>query len=88
MAERRVVTQTPLETIAHVMERWLVGVLLVLAACGRVDPVTLKHPETGESVQCGPYTGLTDRSYAGGVLQQRGCIEDYRAQGYKRIPAR
>jgi hypothetical protein len=63
------------------------GLTLLVAACGQIDAVYLKHPTTGRVVQCGPYTGVTGYTHTGTVLQQRGCIEDYRAQGYERVPS-
>jgi hypothetical protein len=59
---------------------------MALAGCQTIEAVNLKHPTTGETVKCGPY------SYAGAISQanymnyQRGCIEDYQRQGFQRIP--
>ncbi len=64
----------------------LICVAFALAACARIEAVRLKHPETGHIVQCGPYTGLTDYTYSGAVISQRGCVEDYKDQGYVRVP--
>lgn len=58
---------------------------LVTSACGRIDAVWLAHPATGEVVQCGPYAGLTGYTYPSTTLLMRGCIEDFRAQGYERV---
>ncbi len=63
-----------------------IAVMIVAAACGRLEAVHFKHPGTGKTVQCGPYTGFTGYTYSGGVIMQRGCVEDYRAQGYLRVP--
>ena len=63
-----------------------VPVLLVISACMKIDAVVLKHPETGEIVQCGPYSGLSGNNFAATALIQRGCIEDYKEQGYQRAP--
>ena len=66
--------------------RWcIVLTMLLLAACARVEAVRLQHPGTGDVVQYGPYVGLTGYTYSGGVVESRGCIEDYKQQGYKRV---
>lgn len=57
----------------------------VTSACARIGAVRLEHPITGEVQQCGPYAGLTNITYLGAVELQRGCIEDFRAQGYERV---
>ncbi len=72
--------------IALIKTAALIGVAFALAACARIEAVTLKHPETGHIVQCGPYTGLTGYTYSGAVMQQRGCVVDYKDQGYVRVP--
>ena len=63
-------------------------VTLVLAAAAIVGcsttPVMLRHPRTGQTVQCGPYSWNEMRT--GNVTErERGCIEDFRRQGYERI---
>ena len=58
----------------------------VLAGCMSIDAVVLKHPETGETVQCGPHSGLTGSNFAATALIQRGCIQDYKEQGFQRAP--
>jgi len=56
----------------------LIGALTLLTGC--TDAVLLRHPDTGKTVKCGPYT------MSGGVVaRERGCIEDYQRQGYKRV---
>lgn len=72
--------------IALIKTAPLVAVAFALAACLRIEAVRLKHPETGHVVQCGPYTGMTAADKAATVIIQRGCVQDFKEQGYVRIP--
>ena len=67
----------------HFLAFLLISAFLV--ACGTIDAVTLKHPVTGEIVQCGPHTGLGKSSFAATAALQRGCIEDFKEQGFQRV---
>ena len=63
-----------------------VGVLapLLLAGC-MTDPVVLRHPKTGEKVQCGPYSaamGPTDKT---ATILEKNCIDLYQREGYERV---
>lgn len=60
--------------------------MILLAACQLVETVYLRHSQTGRIVQCGPYQGVGPQVGAVNVAQQRGCIKDYRVQGYLRVP--
>lgn len=66
----------------------LTTVLFSFVACTRTtQPVTLRHPNTGAVVQCGPYQD----NFLGGLRafvyqQERDCIADYQRQGYERAP--
>ena len=64
----------------------LAAVAAGVAACSlhSIDAAYLRHPETGDEVTCGPYRGPPDamEAYVG---ELRGCINDFRAQGYVRI---
>lgn len=55
---------------------------VVLSGC--TSPVYLKHAETGEVVECGPYAGVGGLA-AVGAMRETKCIDDFRAQGYQRI---
>ena len=57
----------------------VVGCLL-FAGCS--EAVVFRHPQTGATVTCGPY------SYFGGrdVYYMSQCIQDYQRQGFERIP--
>jgi hypothetical protein len=55
----------------------LLAILCLVAGCGS-DPVRLRHPQTGETVQCWPYHPVYEAT-------ERGCIEDYQRQGYERV---
>ena len=65
------------------MRARVVGLLvaLTMAGCG-TSTIYLKHPQTGQSVTCGPYL----RGDVAGVLELRGCAEDFQRQGYERVP--
>ncbi len=64
----------------------MLSLLLVsLAACGTVKDVRLQHLETGKVVVCEGKSGLPTDALAPAVLEQRGCIEDFKVQGYQRI---
>jgi hypothetical protein len=73
--------QFMLETIRFSSVAFL---LVLLAGCAATAAVFLRHPKTGETVQCGPYpyTGYTATAVA---IQERGCIEDFQRQGYERV---
>jgi len=55
-------------------------VLGMLAGCGHTT--YLKHPETGETVKCGPYS-TTDLSGEGAIREMH-CIDDFQRMGYVR----
>ena len=64
----------------------LILVVAFLAAClpFATEQVFLKHPHTGETVQCGPYkyAALTATAAA---LREEKCISDFQCQGYVRL---
>ena len=48
----------------------------MLAGCvGAPQTVMLEHPDTGKTVQCGPFETL---------LEESQCLNDYQSKGYKR----
>ena len=51
---------------------WVVG---LLAGCAAPQTVMLQHPDTGRTVQCGPFETLMEESQ---------CLNDYQSKGYKR----
>lgn len=57
---------------------------LALAAC-TTAPIYLKHGKTGRVVECGPYFYSAAVSVAAAVREAQ-CIEDYKQQGYRRVP--
>lgn len=63
------------------MMRWL---LLVAALTGCTSAVTLRHPD-GRVAKCGPYDARPLNSIAS-AERERGCIQDYKEQGFVRIP--
>jgi len=62
-------------------------VLLALIGCTSTDPVFLRHPKTGQTVQCGSYKyrGVGAPPMAV-VVRESKCIDDYKQQGYERVP--
>lgn len=66
------------------MNRILIASSLLLAGCS-TDPVLLRHPQTGQMEECGPYPTITQSQAAAAVELERGCITDYERQGYERV---
>ena len=66
----------------------LIGIpaILILAACNVVEDVRLKNLETGEVVTCPGRAGHPSNLQGAIVAEQRGCIEDFKEQGYVRLP--
>jgi hypothetical protein len=54
-------------------------VVLGLAAC--TGAVKMQHPATGKVVACGPYSADTNAPW-----RESQCIQDYKEQGYVRVP--
>ena len=59
--------------------------LVVLTGCAQAQAVKMQHAD-GRSVTCGPYRvgGFNGEQVA--TLQQESCLNDYRAQGFIRVP--
>lgn len=59
--------------------------VLALAGCAQAEAVKMRHPGTGQVVQCGPYRvgGFSGEQMA--TMQQESCLNDFRAQGYVRV---
>src|SRR5262249_34962531 len=50
------------------------------------EPILLRHPDTGITVQCGPYPNALYSSMAAGYRAERQqCVTRYRQQGYVRL---
>ena len=65
----------------------LIGILTVLILCGcrtTTHPVSLRNPQTGSTVQCGPYD---EKSMTAEMAANKrdACIQDYERQGYERV---
>lgn len=68
------------------MRRLLILFILALISAGCVTwPVTLRHPQTGQAVRCGPYFSAAAWATAQAWREVK-CIEDYQRQGYERVP--
>ncbi len=65
----------------------LTGAVLIalLGGCETVKDVRLQHPDTGKVVVCEGASGVGQQEADRAVSVQRGCIEDFKAQGYQRI---
>ena len=59
-------------------------IVLGLTLLGGCTSVTLRDPETGKTVTCGPYIGDPASDHLARLLK-RSCIEDYERQGYERV---
>lgn len=69
----------------HLLSRIAMLTVLVLSGCRTTtDPVTLRNPQTGNTVECGPYDekSLTAEMAAS---KRDACIQDYKRQGYERV---
>ena len=59
------------------------------AGCASVETAYLKHPQTRQVVQCGPYEYVILRGSGepeAAAARQSQCIEDYKEQGFVRVP--
>ena len=69
--------------------RLLAVTLLVLLAegCTTISAVTLRHPQTGQTVRCEGYWywNIDPREAQAQELRQQRCIEEYERQGYRKI---
>lgn len=63
-----------------------IAILCLFAAGCSTDPVYLKHSESGQIVQCGPFSSMGLRATAA-ALHENQCIADYQRQGYERVPS-
>lgn len=63
------------------MSKIFLTLALLVVACTKA--VVLVNPETGQMVQCGPYSTSAFVANAN-ALRERQCIEDYKEQGYVR----
>jgi hypothetical protein len=63
------------------------GFALLLASCA-TQPVTLRHPQTGQTAQCGPYTNMHPLipALSPHWKAERDCIGDFQRQGFERVP--
>jgi hypothetical protein len=67
--------------------RWVVVFsALALLACSHTDPVYMKNAATGKVVVCGPYKNNDFNATAAATHEQQ-CIQDYKEQGFLRVPA-
>jgi hypothetical protein len=68
------------------MRKWsFLAAILLLAASGCArETVTLKNPQTGQLVTCGPYS-LSGSSAAAQIEAEHSCINEYGRQGFDRV---
>jgi hypothetical protein len=58
-----------------------VGFVTTVTGC-QSDSVRLRHPQTGQIAQCGPYGSYSSQTAA---KERERCIVDYQEQGYQRV---
>ena len=64
------------------------GLVFLLASCASTTkPVFLTHPKTGATVQCGPYPTRGLAKPMAAAMHETQCIQDYKEQGYVRVPS-
>lgn len=65
----------------------ILSVVLLLTGC-TTDLIYLKNKETGQTVTCGgKFVGLDkDFKIEGIAAQESQCINDYKEQGFVRVP--
>ena len=66
----------------------IVALTFLIAACTTSEFVYLKNLETGETLKCGPYTmyGGGTGAISAALRELRYCIDDFKTQGYVRVP--
>ena len=66
----------------------IVALTFLIAACTTSNEVYLKNLETGETLKCGPYTmyGGGTGAISAALRELRYCIDDFKTQGYVRVP--
>ncbi len=61
------------------------GLVFLFAGCAlTTQPVFMGNPQTGATVQCGPYDKRGDNAIAA-AMHETQCIQDWKEQGYVRI---
>jgi hypothetical protein len=68
------------------MRRLAIVMMLGLAACSQTIPVYMKNLSTGKIAQCGPYKN-NDLNATAAAMHEKQCIEDYKEQGFVRVPS-
>jgi hypothetical protein len=64
---------------------YLALILTTVTGCVSADPVTLRHPTSGQITKCPGYSTAPALA-AVSETQQRNCVQDYQRQGYERVP--
>jgi len=64
--------------------RFLAITLSALMLSGCSSAVYMQHAKTGQVVKCGPYPQGV--SAAGSALREIKCVDDFKQQGFRRIP--
>ena len=63
------------------------GLVFLLANCAvTTQPVHMVNPQTGATVQCGPYN-MRGTYALSAAMHETQCIQDYKEQGYVRVPS-
>jgi hypothetical protein len=64
---------------------WAVVASFLLGGC-MTGGALMRHPTTGETVECGRYVLGSPLMSMTMEKRERACIEDFRSQGYERRP--
>ena len=65
--------------------RFLLISLLGMLMAGCTSAVILRHPQTGQTTKCGPYSTGGPIGWQAAQREAQ-CISDYQRQGYERVP--
>lgn len=63
----------------------LMFVLPIAQGC-MTSAVTLRHPETKQTVRCGPYCCIYGARHTDAANRENRCLDDYQRQGFERVP--
>jgi hypothetical protein len=65
----------------HIALVMFVAFLTTVTGC-QSDSVRLRHSQTGEIAQCGPYGSYSSQT---AEKERERCIRDYQEKGYQRV---
>ena len=68
--------------MSHHLVLFIFGAMSTTLTTCEADSVRLRHLQTGQIAQCGPYGQLSSQTAA---VTREQCISDYQRQGYERL---